>query len=195
LQAQITQYGSVKAKEVFLMEVKTKTEAVKTAREKALATLLVCGSCAYSTVLALQDVFDLKDEALLKASGALTGGIGGRADTCGSMIGAVLMLGLVCGGGRNDGENSISKIYEASRQAAEFYTWFAGVKGCVNCREILTQNAGGVQYDFTNREQLMAAVEAGVLEKCHDVVQDITGKAAEMLWDELRTTASHRKKK
>jgi C_GCAxxG_C_C family probable redox protein len=170
---------------------KTKPEAIKTAQEKALATLLVCGSCAYSTVLALQDVFDLRDEAMLKASGALTGGIGGRADTCGSMIGAALMLGMVCGGGRNDGENSIPKIHEAMDRAADFYNWFKSEKGSVKCQDILMMNAGGVQYDFTDPAQLQAAIEAGVLEKCREVVQDNTGKAAAMLWDKVRLKVSH----
>jgi len=169
--------------------IKTKTEAVKTAREKALATLLVSGSCAYSTVLALQDVFDLKDEALLRASGALTGGIGGRADTCGSMIGAVLVLGSVCGGGRNDGENCVTKIYESGKQGADFYNWFRAERGSVNCNDILTAFSNGKYTDFTDREQLMAAIDAGVLIKCREVVQDNTGKAAELLWDEL-----HKKK-
>jgi C_GCAxxG_C_C family probable redox protein len=169
----------------------TKEEAVNTAREKALATLLVSGSCAYSTVLALQDVFDLKDEALLKASGALTGGIGARTDTCGSMIGAVLVLGSVCGGGRNDGDNCIPKIFEAMGQAEKYYLWFKEEMGCVTCHDILTKHAGGVQYDFTDREQLTAAIEAGVLIKCRPVVQNNAGKAAEMLWDVLHRGKKH----
>jgi C_GCAxxG_C_C family probable redox protein len=175
--------------------ITTKEEAVKIAREKALATLLASGSCAYSTVLALQDVFGLKDETLLKASGALTGGIGGQTDTCGSMIGATLVLGAVYGGGRTDGENCVPKIFEAARQAAEYYKWFKAKMGTANCHDILTVFAGGVQYDYTNREQLIVAIEAGVLEKCHSVVQDNAGKAAAILWDELHKPAAPAKKK
>jgi C_GCAxxG_C_C family probable redox protein len=174
--------------------IKTKEEAVNTAREKALATLLVSGSCAYSTVLALQDVFDLKDEALLRASGALTGGIGGRTDTCGSMIGAILVLGAVSGGGRLDGENCVPKIFKTAEWAAEYFKWFKGKRGSVNCHDILTKFAGGVEYDFTDREQLIVAIEAGVLEKCHDVVQDNAGQAAGLLWDEVHKPVTHKGK-
>jgi C_GCAxxG_C_C family probable redox protein len=165
--------------------ISTKEEAVNIAREKVLAILLVSGSCAYSTVLALQDVFDLKDEALLKASGALTGGIGARTDACGSMIGAVLMLGVVCGGGRNDGDNCIPKMFEAMDRAGEYYKWFKQEMGCVSCNDILTKHAGDTKYDFTDREQLILAVEAGVLAKCRPVVQNNAGKAAAMMWDEV----------
>ena len=173
----------------------TKEEAVNIAREKALATLLVSGSCAYSTVLALQDVFDLRDEALLKASGALTGGIGARTDTCGSMIGAILVLGSVCGGGRNDGDNCIPKMFEAMAQAEKYYLWFKGEMGCVTCHDILTKFAGGGEHDFTDRAQVLAAIEAGVLAKCRPVVQNNAGKAAEMLWDELHKPVAHKEKK
>jgi C_GCAxxG_C_C family probable redox protein len=171
--------------------IATKEEAVNIAREKALATLLVTGSCSYSTVLALQDVFDLKDEALLKASGALTGGIGARTDACGSMIGAVLMLGAVCGGGRNDGDNCIPKMFEAMTLAEKYYLWFKQEMGCVTCHDILTKHAGGGEHDFTDRAQVLAAIEAGVLAKCRPLVQNNAGKAAEMMWDELHKPVGH----
>jgi hypothetical protein len=133
----------------------------------------------------LQDTFDLKDEALLKASGALTGGIGGMADTCGSMIGATLILGSVCGRGRQDGDNGMPKLGKSVRQAADFYRWFQGEKGTVNCRELITGYGKGTFYDFGDREQAKAAWEAGVGQKCVEQVQMVAAKAAEILWDEL----------
>jgi hypothetical protein len=134
----------------------------------------------------LQDTFDLKDEALLKASGALTGGIGGMADTCGSMIGTTLILGAVCGRGRQDeGAAGMKKLGKSIRQAADFYKWFKGEKGTVNCRELITGYGNGTFYDFGDPEQAKAAWEAGVGQKCDEQIQMVVGKAAEMLWDEL----------
>ena len=127
----------------------------------------------------------MKDEALLKASGALTGGIGGLSDTCGSMIGAALVLGSVCGRGRNDGEMGMRKLGESTRQAADFFIWFKGEKGSVNCREIITKHGNGTFYDFSNPEQNKAAMEAGVTEKCIQLVENNVAEAAEILWDEL----------
>jgi hypothetical protein len=133
----------------------------------------------------LQDTFDLKDEALLKASGALTGGIGGLADTCGSMIGATLVLGSVCGRGRQDGDDGMPKLGESIRQAADFYKWFKGEKDSVNCRQIVTRYGNGTFYDFGDPEQAKAGMEAGVFDKCIELVQDNAAKAADILWDEL----------
>jgi C_GCAxxG_C_C family probable redox protein len=133
----------------------------------------------------LQDTFDLKDEALLKASGALTGGIGGLADTCGSMIGAALVLGSVTGRGRDDAEKDMSKLGKSIRQAADFYNWFKGKEGTVNCREIITRHGNGTFYNFGNPEQAQAARDCGVFDKCVELVQDNVAEAAEILWDEL----------
>ena|GEM_PF-4321617 len=134
----------------------------------------------------MQDTFDLKDEALLKASGALTGGIGGLADTCGSMIGATLVLGSVCGRGRADeGEKGAAKLWQSVRQAADYFIWFKGKRGTVNCRNIITEHGNGTFYNFGNPQEAKAAWDAGVTQKCIELVQDNAAEAAEILWDEL----------
>jgi hypothetical protein len=136
----------------------------------------------------LQDTFDLKDEALLKASGALTGGIGGLADTCGSMIGATLVIGSVCGRGRadeGDKDKGMGKMGQSVRQAADFYIWFKENRDTVNCRNIITEFGNGTFYNFGDPKQAKAAWEAGVGQKCVELVQDNVAEAAEILWDEL----------
>jgi len=164
----------------------SKQQAVKIAGEKTRAYMEDLNSCAYCTMRALQDTFDLQDETLLKASGAITGGIGGMADTCGSMISAVMLIGSVCGCGRNEGDKTIDKLHYSIDKAREFYTWFKEQKGTVKCNDILTANAGGVHYDFTDRDQLIAAMEAGVLEKCKNLAAENAAKAAGMLWEEMK---------
>ena len=129
----------------------------------------------------------MKDEALLKASGALTGGIGGQSDTCGSMIGASMIIGSVCGKGRQDSddEKGIQKLFESVMRAAKFFNWFKEEHGTVNCREIITYYGNGVFYDFGIPEESKLAREAGVFDKCIEHVQKNVTKAAEILWDEL----------
>jgi len=128
----------------------------------------------------------MKDDILLKASGAMTGGIGGLADTCGSMIGATLILAAVSGRGRQDeGEKGMGKLGESVKQAADFYRWFKGEKGTVNCRELITGYGNGTFYDFGDPAQAKAAWEAGVAQKCDEQVRMIAAKATEILWDEL----------
>ncbi len=157
---------------------------MKTARLNARECMAELNSCSYCTIRALQDTFGLQDETLLKAAGALTGGIGAMADTCSSMIGAAMMMGAVFGTGRNDGDNTTEKLEHAVNLAREFYNWFQEQKGCVNCNQILV-NSTGVIRDYSDPQEYYKAVEEGVLEKCCDVVEMNTAKAAEILWDEL----------
>jgi hypothetical protein len=133
----------------------------------------------------LQDTFDMKDEALLKASGAMTGGIGGMADACGSLIGTGLILGAVYGLGRKDGDKGMPKLGESIKQAGDFYKWFKDKQGVTSCREIVTKFGNGVFYDFGIPEQAKAGTEAGVLEKCNVLVEDNCAKVVELLWDSL----------
>jgi Putative redox-active protein (C_GCAxxG_C_C) len=136
-------------------------------------------------VLALQDTFDMKDETLLKAAGALTGGIGGKHDACGSLLGSTLILGSVYGRGRKDeGDKGIAKIQKSIKQAGDFYKWFKGEQGTATCREIVTKFGNGVFYDFGIPEQAKAGSEAGVVDKCNKLVQDSVSRVTEILWDE-----------
>jgi hypothetical protein len=127
----------------------------------------------------------LKNDALLKASGAMTGGIGGLADTCGSMIGATLVLGSVLGLGRRDGEEGMSKLWESIKQAADFYHWFKKINNTVNCREIITKHGNGTFYDYGDPEQAQAAMEAGVTDKCIELVENNCSRTVEILWDAM----------
>lgn len=129
----------------------------------------------------MQDMLDMKDEAVLKASGALTGGIGGKADVCGSLLGASMMLGAALGMGR--GEETMEKMIPSIRKTAEFYDWFVKEFQSAKCRNIVTRFGGGTFYDFGIPEQAEAAAKAGVLAKCDDLIGRAVTKAAEMILD------------
>ena len=126
-------------------------------------------------------MLDIKDESVLKASGALTGGIGGKADVCGAVLGACMMFGLALGMGR-EGE-SIEKMIPSMMKAGEFYDWFVKEFRFARCRDIVTMYGNGTFYDFSIPEQVQAAMKAGVIEKCNRLIQKSVTKAAEMILD------------
>jgi C_GCAxxG_C_C family probable redox protein len=170
------------------MAPKSKTEAVKTARQKARDYMNELHSCAFCTMRALQDTFDWQDDNLLKASGAFTGGIGGMADTCGSLSAVAMLLGMVYGAGRHDGLDAMDKMAFTGHLAREYFNWFRKKWGTVNCNQILI-NLTGVKRDYSDPHQFMLAAEEGVLDKCTGVVEENVAKAAEMIWEAL-----HKKK-
>jgi C_GCAxxG_C_C family probable redox protein len=121
-------------------------------------------------------MFDMKDEAVLKAASALTGGIGGKADVCGALAGGSMMLGVTVGMGR-EGE-SIEKMVPAIMKTGEYYDWFTKEFQSSKCRDIITRFGNGTFYDFGIPEQAKAGTEAGVLEKCDNLVQNAVTKVA-----------------
>jgi C_GCAxxG_C_C family probable redox protein len=167
------------------MKPKNKAEAVKIASQKAGEYMETCGSCSQSTLLALQDAFDLNDETLLKAAGGLTGGIGGMYDACGSLIGASLMFGAVFGRGFKD-LNNRDKLGESMTAVGKLYKWYEKEFGSATCRDICTRYGGGVFYDRHVPWQAELMKAAGVHEKCAGMAQQTAAKAAEMIWDLTR---------
>ncbi len=54
--------------------------------------------CAQSVLAALQDSFDLKDDAVFRAASGLSGGVGLTTHgTCGALSGGVMAIGMMFG--------------------------------------------------------------------------------------------------
>ena len=123
----------------------------------------------------------MKDESVLKASGAMTGGIGGKADVCGALSGGSMILGATLGMGR--GEETMEKMIPSIMKAGEYYDWFVKEFQSAKCYDIVSRFGNGTFYDFGVPEQAQAAVEAGILEKCDDVIQRSVTKVASMILD------------
>jgi C_GCAxxG_C_C family probable redox protein len=142
-------------------------------------------------VLAVQDVLDMRDDSILKASVGLSGGMGRMGDTCGSLLGAFMMLGLKFGPGREGIAEKLAKATEGSEESeraylevGKFYKWFEKEFGSVKCRELRTIYAG-VYYDLNIPWQRELSEESGALEKCNEMVKKSAAKVAEILWDAL----------
>jgi C_GCAxxG_C_C family probable redox protein len=166
------------------MTPKSREEAARTASEKARDYMTKYGSCAQSTILALQDTFEMRDDNVFKAAGVMTGGIGGMADACGSLLGASLMFGQVTGRSINDYSNK-DKLGPSMRLTGQLYKWYEKEFGSPTCYDIRTKFGGGVYYEMSVPWQAELAKEARLHEKCTDLAGRTAAKAAEIIWDEL----------
>ena len=126
----------------------------------------------------------MEDNNVFKAAGAMTAGIGGMQDACGSLLGASLMFGAVMGRGISDFSNR-DKLGESMTATAQLYKWYEKEFSSPTCKDIRTKFGGGVYYDYQIPWQAELAKQAGVHEKCVDLAGKTAGKAAEMLWDAL----------
>lgn len=92
------------------------------------------------------------DEALaLGAAGAFGGGLAGRAETCGAVTGALMVLGLKYGKRQPEDNPAKEKTYAA---AGEFIRRFEARHGSILCRDLLG-------YNMSIPEEYAAAREAG----------------------------------
>jgi C_GCAxxG_C_C family probable redox protein len=137
-----------------------------------------CGQCV---ILALQEVFGLRDDAVFKAASGVSGGIGQMADTCGALIGASLVLGQIHGRSRDEIENT-EKMMESMLPVGKLYKWFEREYGGVKCREVRVRTLG-VFWDTKIPWQREEALKAGLYNVCSDLAGNVARKAAEMIWE------------
>jgi len=115
----------------------------------------------------------------------MTGGIGGMRDACGGLLGAALMVGQIFGRDRASMTDK-SKMGEVMPRVGKLYKWYELQFGSATCLDIKTGFGGGVYYDSNVPWQREMAEEAGVGDKCVDLVADTIAYLVDQLWDEVR---------
>jgi C_GCAxxG_C_C family probable redox protein len=136
-------------------------EVLDRLERRALAHLAAFGSCAQSTLLALQEEFGLGDAEALKAATAMPG-IALRGETCGAVIGPVMALGLAFG---REKPEEFEAFQRTLRAAHRFCREFEGELGSCMCRDI-QERIFGRSYDLTDVEEMQRFAEDGAVEKC-----------------------------
>lgn len=92
--------------------------------------------CAQMTLKALQETFGLTDIEVFKAASPLSGGIARSGQICGSLLGALLFVGVVFGRKRLE-RTDMSEDYRRAMEVAEkVYDEFEKEFGTTICKEI-----------------------------------------------------------
>lgn len=126
----------------------------------------------------------MNDENVFKASRGLHGGIGGKQDVCGSLLGAAMMLGLAFGGGVDEVPTPDDKE-NAARMAGRLYDRFKKDFGTVKCRTITSKYMKEVNEDINNRGLDEPARMARLFSRCDEMCGRNAAMTAEMIWDAL----------
>ena len=119
----------------FFPDICTVTKkTVMTRREKAIAYFENGFNCSQSVLAAFSEKFGVPEDVLLKVSCAFGGGMGRRQLTCGAVSGALMVLGLHFGRGKDD---DVSRKINTYEKAAQFMAAFEAKNGSLNCRTLL----------------------------------------------------------
>ena len=143
------------------------------------------GGCAQSTIVAIQDVLELKNDDVFKAATGIAGGIGlvGKG-VCGSLIGGALMLGYVFGRSRENFDDPEKMRFGTYRLVEQLYYRFIKEYGSCYCHDVQTK-VFGRPYNLRTEEEFKQFLEdGGHRDKCPYVVGKGAQWAVEIILDE-----------
>lgn len=106
--------------------------------EKALELRRKGYNCAQSVVCAFSDTVDVEEEVLFKIAEGFGTGMGGMQHTCGAVIGAVMLNGLLNSSGKAN-SGSLGKTLGVSRQLTQA---FQERSGSTVCKELKGTETG-----------------------------------------------------
>lgn len=89
-------------------------------------------NCAQSVSVAYADICGVSEELLERMTLALGGGVGRQREVCGTVSGASVVLGMICGGDK-------SQCYQ---KVQDFGSRFRDAHGSIVCRELLNLPRG-----------------------------------------------------
>ena len=140
--------------------------------------------CAQCSLLAIQEVFELKDDLMTKAAVGLSGGVGGMRSACGALTGCALALGIKYGREisalQGDAEEAIEKEYAAMEPVAKLAKWFEREFGTIICADI-RKSFMGTELSRLVPWQYEWAQELGMHDYCAELVAKTARRAAAML--------------
>jgi C_GCAxxG_C_C family probable redox protein len=132
-------------------------------------------NCAQSVLVPFRENFGIDENHCLKIACAFGAGMGRQQHTCGAVTGAVMVLGLQYGKGKQD--DNTKKLATYGKTVA-FFEEFAGKHGSTSCLELLEGLRMSDPEDMKKIEEL----ELHRI-KCASYVRDAVEMVEKMIGD------------
>jgi len=138
--------------------------------------------CGQSTLEALQDIFDVRDDAIYKALTGIAGGAGMLCDVgCGAYIGGVVFIGSLLGRTRDNIPDPEGIRFKTHELVQRLHARFIAEYGTVICRDIHMRLFGRYYY-IPDRDEFTKLHNAGAHETgCTGVVGKACRWVAELV--------------
>jgi C_GCAxxG_C_C family probable redox protein len=150
-------------------------EMLEAVYQKAKAYELQGGNCAQCSIAAIFEVLGVEDENVIRAATGLADGVGLSGDGhCGALSGGTMAISYFFGRKKED-LGRMGKQIRALLLAKKFYEQFVAEFSTCRCHDIQIKQFGRF-FNLYEMEDLKAALQAGMPEKCATLV----GKAARM---------------
>jgi C_GCAxxG_C_C family probable redox protein len=142
--------------------------------------LSISDNCVQTTFLSLEETFELEGGAILKVLTPFPG-IALRGETCGAVVGSLMVLGLIFGREKKDLGNWQGYI-DSLPPARRFCKRFESEQGSTMCGYIV-ESEFGKRFDLADRRQSVEWMQCGALEKYANVIETGVHIAAEIILD------------
>jgi C_GCAxxG_C_C family probable redox protein len=150
------------------MAINSKEEITEVLDPKVMEHLSLCGNCAQTTFLVLQEAFNLDGESILKALTPFPG-IALMGETCGAVTGSLMALGLIYGRDKEN-LNNWQAYLNSLPPARKFCRQFEKELGSTMCSKIV-ETEFGRKFNLADPMEAMEWMNCGALEKCSEVIQ------------------------
>ena len=151
---------------------KSKNEILDTAFNAAKQYEMKSGGCPQCTLAGIFDALEIDNDDIFKAATGLADGVGLTGNGhCGALSGGVLAISYLFGRDKKD-FGDIMKLVEANLLAKRLVEQFMGKYGTCRCADLQTSFFGRF-FNLLDPNDLQAALEAGMLERCSTLVGEV----------------------
>jgi len=128
-------------------------------------------SCSQALLSTYSEQFGLDHELALKVSGTFGGGMGRMGETCGTVTGAFMIIGLKYGKTRAEDEQTKEKAYTLVQ---EFVKKFKARNGSILCRELLRYDLSTpAGKKLVEEKQLTTTLCPKYVENAAEIIEEI----------------------
>jgi C_GCAxxG_C_C family probable redox protein len=139
--------------------------------EDAISSFRGNFNCAQSIFSAFSPQYGLNQDTALKIATGFGGGMARFGKTCGAVSGAIMVIGLKYGMGKNDGTESKEKTYQTVR---EFVNQFQQIHGSVICNELLGCNINTPEgMEYFNKNDLFEKKCVQCVKNAAEILEEI----------------------
>lgn len=146
--------------------------------EQAVAYYKQGYTCTQSIMASFAARHGLQKELAFRIGEPFGAGTSCTNDMCGSVTGAIMVLGLQYGSARNDDD---AARYYTYQRVNELIQRFKGMHGSIQCGDLLG-------YDLSDPQQLQTVFEKGLfIQLCPNLVRDAAQILVEMIGSSIPT--------
>jgi C_GCAxxG_C_C family probable redox protein len=162
---------------------KSRDEILDMAFNAAKQYEMKSGGCPQCTLAGIFHALDISNDDIFKAATGLADGIGLTGEGhCGALSGGVLAISYLFGRDKEDFGDML-KLLKANVLSKKLLERFVEKYGTCRCVELQTSFFGRF-YNLYDPDELYAAIEAGMLERCSTLVGEVARMTTEIILEE-----------